>query len=140
MGLWVPISQVQIDEAESAAHASTAAAVARGQVVVNGVRQEVTPGMLREQHAHRVMDFLEERLVRDFLSPTSFKQFCYLGHTFRPWYYSPVEELYDQFHPRHEELHDAFVCPFSLTFYSSAEEMRRGIVSYYADHLRPPRG
>lgn len=135
---------------------------------LNGVYEEVTPGMARTQRARRQLDYLEERLLRDCRTPTTVRYFVYLNsYVFAPWYYAPFGLLNSEYDPllRSRDdgaspseavngsttaraavlpqspqpfIRDAFLCPFSLRIFSTYAQLHYETRTYRADRLRPP--
>ncbi|GET90153.1 histone acetyltransferase, putative [Leishmania tarentolae] len=67
---------------------------------LSSVYMEVTSGMARTQRAHRQLDYLEERLLRDCRTPTTVRYFVYLNtYVFAPWYYAPFGLLNSEYDP-----------------------------------------
>lgn len=83
--------------------------------ILSSVYSEVTPGMSRTLRAERILDYFDERLLRDGRTPTTIRYFIYAQQfIFAPWYYAPyglLHHLYDPTLP---------VAPSSSPFCSSA--------------------
>ncbi|KPA85189.1 putative histone acetyltransferase [Leptomonas pyrrhocoris] len=134
---------------------------------LSDVYDEVTPGMARTQRAHRQLDYLEERLLRDCRTPTTVRYFVYLNnYVFAPWYYAPFGLLNSEYDPTlpcgasaqqqnhaasadgavakscipqpQPYIRDAFLCPFSLRIFSTFAQLHYETRSYRAGRLRPP--
>lgn len=128
--------------------------------ILSSVYREVTPGMVRTRREEKLLDFFEERLLRDCRTPTTVRYFVYLcTYVFSPWYYAPYGLFHSEYDPlalcSNEEkqqqhlgpagvmatnpyIRDAFLCPFSLRIYSTFEQMRHETKCYRAGRLRPP--
>ena len=78
-----------------------------------------------------MMDFLEERLRRDMQTPNSVRCLHYLHYSFAPWYFSPLDHLFPDFHfapfvatlKRKKEAGESKATPFSINDSSSTQTL-----------------
>lgn len=155
---WFPLSAVDVRDSETGE--LTPMAMLVRSPLLSSVYREVTAGMGRTQRAMKLLDYLEERLLRDGRTPTTIRFFVYLNEfIFAPWYYSPYGLLHPAYDPLasvpvagtplasstalppcepNPYIRDAFLCPFSLRVYTTAEQMRYETRTYRRGRLRPP--
>ncbi|ESS62798.1 histone acetyltransferase [Trypanosoma cruzi Dm28c] len=129
--------------------------------ILTSVYKEVTLGMIRTRREEKLLDFFEERLLRDCRTPTTIRYFVYLcKFVFAPWYYAPYGIFHREYDPLapismadqerqglrlsketggiNPFIRDAYLCPFSLRIYSTLEQMQHETRCYRAGRLRPP--
>ena len=98
-------------------------------VEVSSVSTEITPSMLRQRESGTLMDFLEERLLRDVRTPPSLRYMVYLDKfVFQSWYFTPCGALYPEFSPLNPELHDCYLCPYTWSMFSSQHQLERHVL------------
>ncbi|EAN87273.1 histone acetyltransferase, putative, partial [Trypanosoma cruzi] len=68
--------------------------------ILTSVYREVTLGMIRTRREEKLLDFFEERLLRDCRTPTTIRYFVYLcKFVFAPWYYAPYGIFHREYDP-----------------------------------------
>lgn len=68
--------------------------------ILSSVYSEVTSGMSRTLRAERILDYFDERLLRDGRTPTTIRYFIYAQQfIFAPWYYAPYGLLHHSYDP-----------------------------------------
>ncbi len=84
-------------------------------------------------------DFFEDRLRRDMNSATTIFNFHYLGFIFRSWFFAPWHLLQPEgsYAISSSVLHDAYLDPFSLQVFPTADQMIEH-VSTYCTRFSPP--
>lgn len=106
---WYPLDQIQIKvrasetmnlESKSTSNEKCSASDLISQPILSDVYTSVTPGMARTQRAERLLDYFDERLLRDGKSPTTIRCFIYAQQfMFSPWYYAPYGLLHPSYDP-----------------------------------------
>lgn len=132
-GLWLPAKSVLMLPA--GLNAKDAKSISMFSVkptttMRNLIYTEVGADMQRAKEAGSLMDFLDERLRRDFLCPSGIRYFHYLlgQYTFAPWYFSPFYVVYESLSfPSNDILYDIYLCPFTLRCYATQEDLMQAM-------------
>eukprot|EP00796_Vickermania_ingenoplastis_P012191 gene12192-8390_t len=68
--------------------------------ILSNVYTEVTPGMARTKRREKLMEYLDERLLRDGKTPTTIRYMIYAQrYIFPTWYYAPFGLLNPSYDP-----------------------------------------
>lgn len=68
--------------------------------LLSSIYSEVTPGMARTVRAEHLLEYFDERLLRDGRTPTTIRYFIYAQQfVFPPWYYAPYGLLHPEYDP-----------------------------------------
>ncbi|CCW62269.1 unnamed protein product [Phytomonas sp. EM1] len=151
---WFPLRQVEFKDPPQQALEKAASRLASDCIqepILSSVYTEVTAGMARTQRAKKELNYFEERLLRDGMTPTTVRNFVYLNRfVFRAWYYAPYGLLHPAYDPvvplrlhpppaiPNPFIKDAFLCPFSLRVFTTYEQMCYETRAYRGGRLHPP--